>query len=145
MSLNHVTVLFFFLWNHWPGILYIQSADINATYRMTNGMKLWIIIESESAGLVVRTESKCNFPALICFHYLSKAIISLFSLHNAVWYDRMMQSGERSDSARVCLTTKHVMICVTELFVILNSIGEVFIVVAWAVFVYVYAVTWRCP
>lgn len=74
-------------------------------------MKLSIVIESESPGPGVRTEYGSNFPALICFHYLSKAIIFLFNFHSPVWYERAMQRGKRS--ACVLLTSKHVTVCYT--------------------------------
>lgn len=65
-------------------------------------MKRSIAIESKSPGLRVRTESKRKFPALICFHYLSKAIVSLFSFHNSVWYERMM-FGWRDEKGQTLL------------------------------------------
>lgn len=49
-------------------------------------LKLLVVIERESPGQGLRAESESNFLALICFHYLSKAIISLFRLHNFALY-----------------------------------------------------------
>lgn len=118
------------LWNHWPAYFTFSWGILSQRAEWQIGTKLSIVIESESPGLRVRTESECNFPALICFYYLSKAIISPFSSYSSVWCERMLQRGKRSDSARVSHTNKQQsMICYARLWVTLTITEELFIIV----------------
>lgn len=81
---------------------------------MQNDKLAWnyrLSLEVSLQGQGSEQKTKCNFPALICFHCLSKAIIYLFCLHNSVWYKRCRE--EKGQTACVFLPTKHVMMCYT--------------------------------
>lgn len=80
---------FFLFWNHWSAYFTFSLRILIQRAELQFGVKQSIVIESEAPGLRVRTEPKCNFPALICFHYLSQAIISLFSFHNSVLWKKV--------------------------------------------------------
>lgn len=99
------TIFFFCFLNHWPAYFTFRLGILIHRAEWQTDVKLSIVIENESPGLGVRTESKCNFPALICFHYLSKAIVSLFSFHKSVWYERMMLCRREEEKGQTLLVS----------------------------------------